>query len=60
METYIQVSFWLGIAALVVNMISIVAIDYPKQKEETLGQKIFQILIGAGFLVWSGFLLFSN
>ena len=60
METYIQVSFWLGIACLVVNMISIAVIDYPKKKEETLGQKIFQILIGAGFLVWSGFLLFSN
>tara|TARA_R110002126_G_C10105849_1_gene466726 strand:- start:235 stop:417 length:183 start_codon:yes stop_codon:yes gene_type:complete len=60
MELYIQVSFWMGIFALVVNMISIAVIDYPKSKVETLGQKIFQILICSGFLVWAGFLLFSN
>ena len=44
METYIQVSFWLGIAALVINMLLIAAVDYPKAKVETLGQKIFQMV----------------
>jgi hypothetical protein len=60
METYIQVSFWLGVAALVINMLLIAAVDYPKAKVETLGQKIFQIIIGGAFVVWSGFLLFGN
>jgi hypothetical protein len=60
METYIQVSFWLGIVALVINMLLIAAVDYPKPKVETLGQKIFQIIIGGAFVVWSGFLLFGN
>jgi hypothetical protein len=58
METYIQVSFWMGIFALVVNMIAIAVVDYPKAKIETLGQKIFQILVCVGFLVWGGALLF--
>jgi hypothetical protein len=60
METYIQVSFWLGITALVINMIRIAAVDYPNPKVETLGGKVFEVLINAGFLVWAGFLLFSN
>jgi hypothetical protein len=60
METYIQVSFWIGVAALVINMLLIAAVDYPKAKMETLGQKIFQIIIGGAFVVWSGFLLFGN
>jgi hypothetical protein len=60
METYIQVSFWIGIVALVINMLLIAAVDYPKSKVETLGQKIFQIIIGGAFVVWSGFLLFGN
>jgi hypothetical protein len=60
METYIKVSFWLGIFALVINMLLIAAVDYPKDKVETLGQKIFQIIIGGAFVVWSGFLLFGN
>jgi hypothetical protein len=60
METYIQVSFWLGVFALVINMLLIAHEDYPKAKVETLGGKLFQIIIGGAFVVWSGVLLFSN
>ena len=60
METYIQVSFWIGVVALVVNMMLLAGVKYPKQKTETLGEKVVQILIGSGFLVWAGCLLFIN
>jgi hypothetical protein len=58
METYIQVLFWLNIACLAIKMMLICSVDYPRTKKETLGEKVFLILLGTAFTVWAGFLLF--
>ncbi|WVH05501.1 hypothetical protein HHKILHMN_00021 [Vibrio phage vB_VpaS_PGA] len=58
METYVTVSFWMGVFALVINLLCILCVDYPKTKQETLGMKLFQVLVGGGFVVWAGFLIY--
>jgi hypothetical protein len=60
METYIQLSFWLNLICLAINMILICSVEYPKTKKETLGEKVFMVLLGAGFTVWGGVLLFGS
>ncbi len=60
METYIQVSFWLGLFAVVVNIIKISSVNYPKTKVETLGFKVAEVLSTSAFVAWAGFLLFLN
>jgi hypothetical protein len=41
-------------------MILICSVEYPKTKKETLGEKVFMVLLGAGFTVWGGVLLFGS
>lgn len=60
MELYITVSFWLGVFCLVVNLLSLATCKFPSVKEETVGMKTAQVLIGTGFAVWAGFLLYAN
>ena len=59
MELYVQVSFWMGVLAFVINMLCILSIEYPRKKTETIGEKLFAVIVGGGFVVWSGFILFS-
>ena len=48
MDTYVLVSFWLGVITLAINLICVAGVSYPKVKEETLGQKVFQVLVRTG------------
>ena len=59
MELYITVSFWLGVFGLVVNLLSLLVVEYPKTKQETIGDKLFMIIVGGAFAVWAGNLLFN-
>lgn len=60
MELYIQVAFWLGVLAMVINIFTLMCAEFPIIKKETLGLKVGQVLISSGFLVWAGFLLFAQ
>ena len=59
METYITVSFWMGLFAVVINLLTILNGSFPLKIQVTLGRKTVEVLAQAGFIVWAGFLLFS-
>jgi hypothetical protein len=59
MELYVEVSFYLGCLGLFINLLCILSVDYPRTKKETIGEKLFAVLVGAGFVAWAGFLNFS-
>lgn len=59
MELYIQVSFWMGLIALILNLLVLMAADFPIVKKETIGLKTAQVFIGSAFVVWAGFLLYG-
>jgi hypothetical protein len=59
MELYVKVSFCLGCIAMVFNLCEIINSEYPKVTNKTLGAKTAEMFIAAGFLFWSGSLLFS-
>ena len=59
MEIYIKVSFWLGIFGIVVNMLILLSGDFPRIKEITIGEILVKILLGAGFAVWAGIILYT-
>ena len=60
MELYITVSFWLGIFAIVVNMLILMVGEFPQTRTETVGYKVAQVLISGAFAVWAGILLYAN
>ena len=59
MEIYIKVSFWLGLLGVGVNMIMLLVGKFPKKHEVTLGETLFKILVGVGFAVWAGIILYT-
>ena len=59
METYITVGFYLGLVALAINLLSLLVVEYPREKTETIGEKLFSIIVGIGFIVWAGILLYT-
>lgn len=59
MELYIKVSFWMGIVALGLNLLSLMLEEYPKTRRETVGFKTVQVLVGGAFVAWSGYLLYA-
>jgi hypothetical protein len=59
MEIYVTVAFYLGLLGLVINLTSLLVIEYPRNRKETIGEKLFIIIIGIAFCVWSGVLLYG-
>ena len=59
METYITVGFYLGLVALAINLLSLLVVEYPREKTETIGEKLFSIIVRIGFIVWAGILLYT-
>lgn len=59
MEMYITISFWMGIFAITVNMIRLMAGNLPKVRTDTVGGITAHVLVSIGFAVWAGFLLFA-
>jgi len=59
METYITVSFWMGVVAIVINLIVLMGGEFPRVRKETVGMKTVQVLIGGAFAVWAGFLIYA-
>ncbi len=58
METYITVSFWIGVLGIVIRLGYMIVADYPRKKTESLGECVAIALISAGFVVWAGILLY--
>ena len=59
METYITVSFWMMVVAMMLRLFIVSTANYPRVEEKKLGAEIVGILISAGFIVWAGILLFG-
>lgn len=58
MELYVTVSFWLGVFALVINTLTMCMGEFPINRSVSVGEKFISTLVGAGFVVWSGMLIF--
>ena len=59
MKLYIQISFWIGVLAFVVRIIEMAAVTWPKKREPmTLGMHVATTILGIGFTIWCGILLF--
>lgn len=59
MELYVQVSFWLGVTAIVINILGLMVLEYPRQETRTLGKQVAAILGGGAFVIWAGIILFT-
>lgn len=55
MELYVLVSFWLGVLAFIIRIITLAVEDWPKQqKPKSLGMQVAETLLGIGVTVWAG------
>jgi hypothetical protein len=57
METYIQVSMWLGVVAVALRLFLLGIGHYPYMQEHTTGSAVFNIIISTAFIVWAWTLL---
>ncbi|CAH9014060.1 hypothetical protein VP455E521_P0093 [Vibrio phage 455E52-1] len=58
METYIQVQFWLGILAFVLNVIVMAVKDFPYTQTKTIGNQLAGMIVSGVLTVWAAYLLF--
>lgn len=58
MSTYVLVSFWLCAVGLAIRMISLCTDEpWPRVTTKNIGTQMLEILTGAGFVFWAGYLL---
>ncbi|MDB4352873.1 hypothetical protein OAA60_05540 [Porticoccaceae bacterium] len=60
MENYILVSFWTGVVTVVIRALFLSFSNYPRNSEISMGVDVVASLIGVGFCVWAGALLWFN
>lgn len=58
METYITVSFWLGVIGVFFGICMACFAEYPIVKTQKIGEVVFKIITQLVFVVWAGILLF--
>ena len=59
MKTYVLVSFYLSTLGFLLRMLDIATQPYPRTRKITIGFEVFAALLGLGFAVWAGVLIFS-
>lgn len=57
MELYVKVSFWIGVFALLVRVITLSVRSWPHTKTETLGEFVGLTILSLGFTIWAGIVL---
>lgn len=57
MELYVQVSFWIGLLGVVVSMVGLNSATFPRTEVETVGSRLFKIIVQGGFALWGASVL---
>lgn len=60
METYITVSFWLGIASLFIRVITMGIRVWPHTEETSIGAYVAATIVSLAFTIWAGIILFAS
>ena len=60
MRTYVLVSFWFGVFAVVCGLLLMAAGKFPIKSEKGLGEVVAKVLVSAGWAAWAGFLLWGQ
>ena len=58
MELYIKVSFWLGIVALIIRVMTMAVRSWPHTKTESLGEYVAATILSLAFTIWAGIALY--
>ena len=58
MELYIKWSFWLGVAAIAINLCYMSTATYPRKWETSLGSDVVKVIISGFFAVWAWSLIY--
>ena len=57
MEFYVKVSFWVGVASLILRAIMMSVLEWPRQREQSLGSYVGEALLCLAFTIWAGIVL---
>lgn len=60
METYVTVAFWMGVVGVVINTSVMAVVEWPRTHKESLGAMVAKTLLGAGFTIWAGMVLYAR
>jgi hypothetical protein len=59
MNLYIKISFWLGIAGIVMRALTMMVSDYPRTVKHSLGEDVVTLIREIGFAVWAWVLIYG-
>ena len=60
LKIYVMVSFWIGVLGFIVRMLSLVGDEFPKKKTVTMGEHLFELVLGIMLCVWAGVALWGS
>lgn len=60
MELFVQVAFWMYVIAAGLRAILICNASYPRTVNNSIGEDVLSLLIGIGFAIWTGVLVFAR
>jgi hypothetical protein len=59
MNLYIRLSFWFGIAGIVVRALTMMVCDYPRTEKHNLGEDVALLILAIGFTAWAWALIYT-
>jgi len=59
MDLYISVMFWMGVFVVVVRLLSIPNVKYPRITTHSIGEDMLGAVISLVLLIWVGLLYFG-
>ena len=60
MELYIKISFWLGVIALIIRVLSLATCSWPRIRSESLGSYVAATILSLAFTLWAGIVLWIH
>lgn len=60
MELYVQVMFWIYVVIAGLRAIVICNASYPRMQKTSIGEDVLSLLLGIGFAIWTGVLVFAR
>lgn len=59
LKVYVMVSFWIGVLGFILRMCALVGTEFPKVKTKTLGEHLFELILGILYCEWAGIALWG-
>lgn len=60
LRVYVLTMFWISVLCSIIRMCELVGTEFPERKTKTLGEHLFELILGVMFTIWAGVALWGS